>query len=142
MNSGSDGAGAGVEVTGSGRVTGAESDGRLRSVTTSELEEVEVISAAVETVETGGETVVEGLERSRKMLSLSVNKLSLELGGLCVVKSVSVRVRVVVSALSVSTGARGAGLGRTVCVSGGLGSLVVGLVVGGGGGGAGHLTKY
>ena len=139
MNSGSDGAGAGVEVTGSGRVTGAESDGRLRSVTTSELEEVEVISAAVDT---GGETVVEGLERSRKMLSLSVNKLSLELGGLCVVKSVSVRLTVVVSALSVSTGARGAGLGRTVCVSGGLGSLVVGLVVGGGGGGAGHLTKY
>ena len=139
MNSGSDGAGAGVEVTGSGRVTGAESDGRLRSVTTSELEEVEVISAAADT---GEETVVEGLERSRKMLSLSFNKLSLELGGVCVVKSVSVRVRVVVSALSVSTGARGAGLGRTVCVSGGLGSLVVGLVVGGGGGGAGHLTKY
>lgn len=125
MNSGSDGAGASVEeVTGSGRVTGAESDGRLRSVTTSEVEEVEVISAAVDT---GGETVVEGLERSRKMLSLSFSKLSLELGGVCVVKSVSVRVTVMVSALSVATGARGAGLGRTVC--GGLGSLVVGLVV-------------
>ena len=94
MNSGSDGAGAGVELTGSGRVTGAESDGRLRSVTTSELEEVEVISAAVDT---GGETVVEGLERSRKMLSLSVSKLPPELG--------CVSVRAPVSALSVAAGA-------------------------------------
>ena len=124
MNSGSEG--AGVEVTDSGRVTGAESEGRLRSVTTSELEEVEVISPAVDT---GGETVVAGLERSRKMLSLSVSKLSLELAGVCVVNSVSVsvRVRVTVSALSVASGVMVPGLGRTVW--GGLGSLVVGLVV-------------
>ena len=92
MNSGSEG--AGVEVTDSGRVTGAESEGRLRSVTTSELEEVEVISPAVDT---GGETVVAGLERSRKMLSLSVNKLSPEPG--CVSE------RATVSALSVAPGA-------------------------------------
>ena len=64
-------------------------------------------------METGVATVVDGLERSRKMLSLSVSKLSLELAGVCVVKSV--RVTVMVSALSVATGARVAGLGRTVC---------------------------
>ena len=124
MNSGSDGAGPAVEVGGSGRVTGAESEGRLSSVTTSGLE-VEVISPAVETsgetvveivveivVETVVETVVEGLERSGKMLSLSVNKLSLELAGVSVVPPVSVIVRV--GGLSVATGAMVAGLGRTV----------------------------
>ena len=99
-----------MEVTDSGRVTGAESEGRLRSVTTSELE-VEVISPAVDT---GGETVVEGLERSRKMLSLSVSKLSLELGGISVLVSVPVM-------LTVVAGVRVAGSG--------LGLLVVGLVV-------------
>ena len=62
MNSGSDGAGAAVEVGGSGRITGAESEGRLSSVTTSGLE-VEVISPAVETAgETVVETVVETLQ--------------------------------------------------------------------------------
>jgi len=120
MNSGSDGAGPAVEVGGSGRVTGAESEGRLSSVTTSGLE-VEVISPAVETsgetvveivVEIVVETVVEGLERSGKMLSLSVNKLSLELAGVSVVPPVSVIVRV--GGLSVATGAMVAGLGRTV----------------------------
>jgi len=118
MNSGCDGAGAGVEVTVSGRVTGAESEGRLRSVTTSELG-AEVVSPAGDTV---GETVVgdgdegrtgfeglEGLERSMKILSLSVNKLSLELCDVSVVKSVSV------SVLTVATGVMGAGSGRTVC---------------------------
>ena len=109
-------------LSGPGRVTGAESDGRLRSVTTSELpisSAVDamvdsVVDAVVETmvdtvvdtvVETvvdtvageDGRTVVDGLERSRKMLSLSVNKLSPELG--------FVSVRATVSGLSVAAGA-------------------------------------
>ena len=114
MNSGSDGAGPAVEVGGSGRVTGAESEGRLSSVTTSGME-LEVVSPAVETSgETVVETVVEGLERSGKMLSLSVSKLSLELGGISVLMSVPVM-------LTVVAGVRVAGSG--------LGLLVVGLVV-------------
>ena len=81
----------------------------------SELE-VELISPAVDTVEVTvpGETVVDGLERSGKMLSLSVSKLSLELGGISVLMSVPVM-------LTVVAGVRVAGSG--------LGLLVVGLVV-------------
>ena len=122
-------------LSGPGRVTGAESDGRLRSVTTSELPNSPagdtavdaVVDAVVDTVVDtivdtvldtvaweDGRTVVDGLERSRKMLSLSVSKLSLELGGISVLMSVPVM-------LTVVAGVRVAGSG--------LGLLVVGLVV-------------
>ena len=82
MNCWCAGPGAGLVLSPTGRVTGAESDGRFRSVTTAELElELELISPAVDTVEetVAGEdvrtvvvvVVVDGLERSGKMLSLS-----------------------------------------------------------------------